>query len=170
MPAYPAPRPAAAAAPSTNTTQISPYLKEQMDRYRQRFSVDNTNRAIGRATTGAMDAAALAAADLKGNLSSRGLVGSEGGNAFLQKRVYGPAQRQAAGAAADIALGNENRLDALTLGGTGLMRAPDDIALANRNLNLQQSGQDFSQAMQQEQFRNQLQQQQYAQYLALLGM
>ena len=172
----PKPMPAAPAAGggggggSTNTAETDPYLKELVDKYRSRFGVDNTERAINRSTTGIMDAAALGAADLKGNLSSRGLVGSEGGNAFLAKRVFGPAQRQAAGAAADIALGNEQRLDALTLGGLGIMNAPGQASRADRGLALSQSGQDFNQSLQQAQLQNQIQQQQMAQWLSLLNM
>ena len=168
------PMPAAPAAGdvggSTNTAQTDPYLKELVDKYRSRFDVDNTQRAINRSTTGIMDAAALGAADLKGNLSSRGLVGSEGGNAFLAKRVFGPAQRQAAGAEADISLGNEQRLDNLTLGGLGIMNAPGQASRADRGLALSQSGQDFDQGLQQAQLQNQMQQQQYAQWLSLLNM
>jgi len=168
MPAATAP--AASGGGSTNTAQTDPNLQKLVDKYMSRFEVDNTQRAINRSTTGIMDAAALGAADPKGNLSSRGLVGSEGGNAFLAKRVFNPAQRQAAGAAADIALGNEQRLDNLTLGGLGIMNAPGQASRADRGLALSQSGQDFDQGLQQAQLQNQMQQQQYAQWLSLLNM
>lgn len=141
------PAPSAGASPGSigsteNYAQNSPNIQEQMDRYRQRFSVDNTNRAIDKSNLGIMDAAALGAADQKANLSRRGVLGSETGARFLQKNVFDPAQRAAAGAAANIAMQREKDLDALVLGGTGLMQAQDQLNLANRGLNLQQISQD----------------------------
>jgi len=122
-----------------NTVAPDPYLEEQVRNLRARMGSDTTERAIGRSTTGILDAAALGAADEgAANLSSRGLVGSGAGQSFLHKRFFDPAQRAAAGAAADIAHQREQDLDRLVLGGTAIMGAPGQYSLANRNLGLQQ--------------------------------
>lgn len=122
-----------------NTVAPDPYLEEQVRNLRARMGADTTERAIGRSTTGILDAAALGAADAgAANLSSRGLVGSGAGQAFLQKRFFDPAQRAAAGAATDIALRREQDLDRLVLGGTSIMGAPGQSSLASRSLGLQQ--------------------------------
>lgn len=164
--------------PISNTTQISPYLQSQIDRYESRFDVDNTKRAIDKSTLGVMDAAALGARDLgAANAARRGISGTGTSAAFLAKRFYEPAQRQAASNAADIAMGRERELDALTLGGTSLMRSPDDISLANRDLALRQalgyegigvqkSGLDLQRAQAEQAIRDN----QISQYLALINM
>jgi hypothetical protein len=117
--------------------ELDPYIQRQIERYEQRFDVDNTQRAIDRANLGIADAAALSAADARAaNLSRRGILGSATGDVYLQKRIFEPARRQAAEAAADIAFANEQRLDQLVLGGTGLMTAPSAIALQQQRLGL----------------------------------
>jgi hypothetical protein len=116
--------------------ELDPYIQRQIQRYEQRFDVDNTKRAIDRSNLGIADAAALSAADAKANMASRGILGTGTGAAYLQKRIFEPARQQAAKAAADIAFANEQRLDALTLGGTGLMTAPSAIALGQQRLGL----------------------------------
>ena len=170
MPSMPAPLPnqsnPAAPVTSTNTSEISPYLKKALGRLDERFSEDNTKRAIQDSNLGISDAAALSAADQKGGLSRRGLVGSEGGATFLSKNVYQPAQRQAAKAAADITLAQQARKDNLVLGSQGLVQAPDQINLANR---AEASREQEAQAQQQMQ-QAQLQQQQQSQWLSLMGM
>jgi hypothetical protein len=138
-----APAPGAPApGQTTNTAANSPNLQRHMDRYESRFDVDNTKRAIDKSNLGIMDAAALSAADQKANLSRRGVHGTEVGAANLQKNVFEPAQRAAANAASNIALQRERDLDALVLGGTGIMGAQDNLSLANRGLNLQQLNSD----------------------------
>jgi hypothetical protein len=127
---------------TTNTSQTSPYMEEQINRYRERFNVDNTKRAIDKSNLGIMDAAALASADAKAGQSRRGVLSTGVSAAQNQRNIFEPAQRAAASAAANITMQREKDLDALVLGGTSLMRAPDEIALANRGLNLQQLGQD----------------------------
>lgn len=123
----------------SNTAAPDPYLQEQVANLRARMGSDTTERAIGRSTTGILDAAALGAADEgAANLSSRGLVGSDAGQSFLHKRFFEPAQQAAAGAAADIALKREQDLDRLVLGGTAIMGAPGQSSLSNRGLGLQQ--------------------------------
>ena len=136
------PTPGAPGGGTTNASQASPYLEEQINRYRDRFNVDNTKRAIDKSTLGIMDAAALGAADAKAGQSRRGVLGTEVGAAANQRNIFEPAQRAAASQAANITMQREKDLDALVLGGTSLMRAPDEISLANRGLGLQQLGQD----------------------------
>lgn len=123
----------------SNVSQTDPYLEEQIRLYKDRLKSDPTERAIARATTGAMDAAALGAADLgAASMARRGIIGTGAGSTYLAKNFFRPAQEQAARAATDIALGREGQLDQLVLGGTGLMAAPGQAALANRGLGLQQ--------------------------------
>jgi hypothetical protein len=126
------------AVTNANTAQMSPYLKEQMQRYRDRFSQDNTARAIDQSNLGIADAAALTAADAKAGMSRRGVGGTGTGAAYLTKRVFAPAQREAAGAAASIAMQRQKDLDALVLGGSGIMGAADANNLQNRQLSLEQ--------------------------------
>jgi hypothetical protein len=123
---------------TTNTAEPSPFVQEHIQNYRNRLSEDNTKRAIDKSNLGIADSAALMAADAKAGMSRRGVQGTDTGAAFLQKRVFEPAQRAAAGQAANIALQRERDLDNLVLGGTGIMRLPDEIALANRGMNLDQ--------------------------------
>lgn len=147
------------------SSQISPYLLSQIGRYEDRLKADNTQRAIDRSNLGVADAAALLSADAKANQARRGILGTGAGDAWVNKRITQPAMREAAGRAADIALGRERDLDALVLGGTGLMTAPDAIALENQRLALAQQGQATDQAFraQQAQQAAQLQQQQMQQ-------
>jgi len=135
----------AAATGSTTTTQVSPYLTSQIKRYEDRFKSDPTENAIRRSTQGTMDAAALATADAKGSLSSRGVLGTGIGATFNAKHFTQPAIAQASKSAADIALGREGQLDNLVLGGTGLMTAPDTIAMGNRGQGMAQQQQTWQQ-------------------------
>lgn len=162
-----------AAAPgatgTSNTAQISPYLLSQIGRYEDRLSADTTKRAIDNSNLGIADSAALMAADAKGRMAGRGILNSGAGDAFVNKRITQPAQRQAAGAAADIALGRERDLDNLVLGGTGLMTAPDAIALDSQRLALAQQGQATDQAFRTQQAQQQAQQQQMQMLMSLYG-
>lgn len=122
-----------------NTAQNDPQLAELYQMWKGRMGADTTKRAQDRSTASIMDAAALGAADLRGgNLARRGLVGSGAGDTFLQKRVFAPAQREAAGKAADIALGRERDLDAMVMGGLGIAGAQGNANRADRALALQQ--------------------------------
>lgn len=169
LPKFPtSPTPAAVPAPATsitNTADASPYLKKAMDRLDERYSADDTKRRIQDSNLGIMDAAALSAADQKGGLSRRGLIGSAGASDFLSKRVYQPAQREAAKAASNIELGQQQRLDNLTLGSTALVTAPDTINAENRRIALQQQQENA----QEQQAAQQAQQSQVNQWLSLLG-
>lgn len=139
---------------STTTAQTSPYLEEQINRYRQRFDVDNTKRAIDKANLGIADAAALSAADAKAGQSRRGVLHTGVSAQQNARNIFEPAQRAAAKAASDITLQRERDLDALVLGGTGLMTAPDQINLANREFGLRQMESDRAD----QRFRTQLEQ------------
>lgn len=122
----------------TSSTGRNPDLQWLQDKYKSRFDVDNTKRTIDKSNLGIMDAAALGAADAKANLASRGAIGSGAADAFLQKRIFQPAQREAAGKAADIALQREKDLDALTLGGQGIMSSQANLQLAEKAQALQE--------------------------------
>jgi len=162
----------------SNVAAPDPYLEEQVRNLRARMGSDTTERAIGRSTTGILDAAALGAADEgAANLSSRGLVGSGAGQAFLHKRFFEPAQRAAAGAAEDIAHQREQDLDRLVLGGTAIMGAPGQSSLSNRGLGLQQwqaqtgaanAAQGLS--LEQQRLNQQQQQSQIENWLRMYGM
>lgn len=154
---------------TNNTYTMSPDLKGALDALKARSSTDDTVRATNRATTGAMDAAALQAADLKGSLAGRGLIGGgTAGAAFLNKNVYAPAQRSAAQAASNIALGQQQRLDTLAQAGVNAAAVPEQLSLANRNLGLEQWQAQQSDALAQQDLANRIQQQQVAQWQALL--
>ena len=161
-----------------NTAAPDPYLEEQVRNLRARMGSDTTERAIGRSTTGILDAAALGAADEgASNLASRGLVGSGAGQAFLHKRFFEPAQRAAAGAAEDIAHQREQDLDRLVLGGTAIMGAPGQSSLANRGLGLQQWQAQTGAAnaatglsLEQQRLNQQMQQQQIENWLKMYAM
>jgi hypothetical protein len=155
---------------STNTAGADPYLTQQVDRYNSRFTNDPTKQAVEHSTLGIMDAAALGAADMKGQMGSRGVLNSGAGATFLQKRVFDPAQRAAAGAAGDIAIKRQKQLDDLTLGGTDIMKAPSQLGVQNRELAMRQWEGQQADARAREQLALQRQQaadQQALQWLAL---
>jgi len=110
-----------------------PRLTQQYNQYQSRLSSDTTNRAIGRATLANADIAAGQKANYAEQASARGLSDT-GAASDVADRANEAARRRSAGAAADISLGREGQLDALTLGGLG-------IAGAQSNLNLARSGQ-----------------------------
>jgi hypothetical protein len=74
---------------------------------------DNSKRAIDHAVLGTMDAAALGAKDMGANMARRGISGTGAGATFLNKNVFQPAQRTAAGQATDISLAEQARQDDL---------------------------------------------------------
>lgn len=133
---------------STNTADMDPTIAKQLALYNQRLGADPSKRAIQTSTLGIQDAAALSAADAKGIMSRRGILGSGAGDTFLQNKIFAPAQRQAAGAAAQIAQAEEQRKDNLVLGGVPLAQAPGNMAIQNKNLALNQQGQAFNQNFQ----------------------
>src|SRR5947207_5449668 len=77
---------------------------------------------MGRASSSIADAAAGRKAGMATTLAERGVTQGVGDQET--GKVDAAAARQQAGAAADISLGRERDLDALTLGGQGIMSAP----------------------------------------------
>lgn len=122
----------------SNVAGTDPNLQYQIDQYKARLGNDVTQRATDAATSQIRDAASGMAQEEKANLARRGILDSGAGQRYIDQTIMGPAQRQIAKAAADIQLGRQSQLDALVLGGTGLMGMPGQQNLANRQLGLQQ--------------------------------
>lgn len=162
--------PAPAANTWTNEGAVPDYLMGAVKRLEGRSDASNTARAIDKSNAGIADSAALLAKDAKANMGSRGVMGTGVGNAYLQKNVFQPAQRMAAKGASDISQGEQTRLDNLALGGTAVLTAPSQIALANQGLNLQQQGQQQNFALQQQQLKMQQDEAEMAKYRALMQM
>jgi hypothetical protein len=156
-------------APTTNTAGADPNLGWLIDKYKGRFDSNNTQRAIDKSNLGIADAAALLGKDAQAGLAARGARGSGVAGAFIQKHITDQAQRQAAGAASDIAQGEQSRLDNLTLGGLGIMKSPADIALSQQGLANQQYATSAQIQMQQQQFQAQQQQAQLAALMAMMN-
>jgi hypothetical protein len=148
--------------PINNNAATNPDMKWLIDKYKDRFSPDTTKREIDRSNAGITDAAALLNKDAQAGLAQRGARNSGVAGAFIQKHITDPAQRQAAGAAADIAQNNERRLDQLTMAGSGIVNAPAQLQLEQQRLALQQYQTNAQLEMQRSQ-------QQQAQLLALLN-
>lgn len=167
LPAMPASAATAAApaAATSNTSEVDPYVKKALDRLDSRFSEDDTKRRIQDSNLGIADAAALSAADQKGGLARRGLIGSAGASEFLSKNVFQPAQRQAAKAASDITLGQQARQDSLAEAAAGASTAPATIQAENRRIAIQQQQENASE----QQAAQAAQQQQVSQWLSLLS-
>lgn len=127
-----------------------PLLMENVQNLRNRLSTDTTGRAIDRAGSKIADAAAGAKAGMRTNLARRGISGTGAGEQQLEQ-VDQAAQRAQAGSAADISLGREHDLDALVLGGEGIMRAPGEMGLAKEGQILSTIGQGAGNAAQREQ-------------------
>lgn len=109
-----------------------PRLTQQYNQYQSRLGADVTKRAIGRATLANADVATGQKQAYQEAAAARGVSGT-GAAADVSGRFDEAARRRSAGAAADISLGREGQLDALTLGGLG-------IAGAQSNLNLARAG------------------------------
>lgn len=159
---------APAVGPTTNTAGPDPNLTWLTDKYKSRFDASNVGRQIDRSNAAIADSAALMNKDAQAGLASRGARGSGVAGAFIQKNITDKAQRQAAGAAADITQGEQTRLDNLTLGGTGIMGAQSNLALGQQSLANQQYATSASVAMQQQQMQQQMQQQQLQALLSIM--
>lgn len=152
----------------------------QQDAYntlKGRMSADNSQRAIDKAVMGTMDAAALGAKDLGANLARRGLSGTGAGATFLQRNVFQPAQREAAGKSADIALAEQARQDQLaqSLYGAaqGLGSSAGNISgqnLANRQFGLGTWEAQQADARQRAQMEQQARDSELARWMALSQM
>jgi hypothetical protein len=144
---------------------------DQVAALKQRESTDPTQRAIERSTTGTLDAAALGAADAgAANLAARGLTGTGAGAAFLNKQFFAPAQRAASQSAADISLQRERDLDALVLGGQGIMSAPGQMGLAQKELGLRQYQTEAGLTVQEQQLALEAQKAQMDAWLKMYGI
>lgn len=122
----------------TNTAQASPGLSYLTEKYKERLGAEPTERAVNMASSQARDVASGLAKEMEADFARRGILGTGAASQELQKRVYDPLQRQIAGQSAQIALGREGDLDRMVLGGVGLMQAPEQLALAQQGLGLQQ--------------------------------
>lgn len=114
---------------------MDPNLQTQVDRLGQRLSTDTTQHAIQRAGGAIRDQASAQQAALKTNLARRGIGGSGAGDQ-LSQNIDARSQRAQAGSASDISLGRERDLDALTLGGQGIMSAPGQFGMQRDNQDL----------------------------------
>jgi len=153
----------AAGAPATTSVQLSPgvgsaieasaaelaklkaqppdpNLQKQIDRLEARLSTDTTGRAIDRAGSAITDAAAGRKSALRTEQARRGTLGTGTGDQ-QSGQIDAAAARLQAGSAADISLGRESQLDALTLGGQGIMAAPGQLGLARDSQILSAIGQ-----------------------------
>jgi hypothetical protein len=113
-----------------------PNLQTQVNRLGQRLSTDTTQHAIDRAQGNIRDQAAGQQAALRTRNARSGV---EGGAAMqMGQNIDARSQRAQAGAASDISLGRERDLDALTLGGQGIMSAPGQFTQNKNNTDLGQ--------------------------------
>lgn len=121
----------------TNNVDPSQSLKWLEDQYKSRLSNDPTQRAMDRSTSQIRDATTGLGKELGGNMSRRGISGSG-----IQKSdnigLAQDAQRQIANASGQIALGRERDLDAMTMGGLGIMGAQDQLGLQKQQQGLNQ--------------------------------
>jgi len=106
-----------------------PRLTDQYNQYQSRLNSDTTHRAIGRATLANADMAAGQKQAYAEAAAAKGISGT-GAGADVSGRIDEAARRRSAGAAADISLGREGQLDALTLGGLGIAGAQSQLNLA----------------------------------------
>ena len=121
----------------TNNVDPSQNLKWLEDQYKSRLTNDPTQRAMDRATSQIRDATTGLGKELGGNMARRGIAQS-GIQTSGQQALAGDAQRQIANASSNIALGRERDLDALTMGGLGIMGAQDQLGLQKQQQGLNQ--------------------------------
>ena len=107
--------------------QADPNLQTQVDRLNQRMSSDTSALQKNKALT---DLAAQGSAMKEQALARASMSGQATGGAMSD--IEAAIQRQQAAAAQGIDIGQQNRLDALTLGGQGIMAAPGQDAFARQ--------------------------------------
>lgn len=102
-----------------------------IDQYKSRLTNDPTQRAVNRVASATRGQAALQ------QKQANAQAAMQGGNAGAHSAaIQSQAGRNLSKATADIALGRERDLDAMTLGGLGIMNAPNQSALIKSgNLN-----------------------------------
>lgn len=110
-----------------------PNLQTQVDRLGQRLSTNTTQRAIDVANSDVKARTGAANEALTTDLARRGVLGT-GAEAQLRQRITEAGQRESARNAANISLGRERDLDALTLGGQGIMAAPGQYQLQREGM------------------------------------
>lgn len=101
--------------------QMDPYLMESIQNLRTQMGSDQTNRATNRALSSIRDQAS----GLSEAAKERAAMAGQGGG--MQGKISEAAQRQGAKAASDIQLAQQQRKDALTLGGAGILGAPAQL-------------------------------------------
>lgn len=99
--------------------KVDQNLQFQVDQYKSRLGEGPTTRAIERSASAIRDQMAGMQADAEQAGAATGR-----GKGFQAGAIGEAGQRALAGSSADIALGRERDLDALTLGGQGIMAAP----------------------------------------------
>lgn len=116
---------------SNRPPTADPLLLEQVQNLRNRMSADTTKQAIGKAQGNTADVAAGAAQAARERASAQGTAGNVEG---VQQGIDERSQRIQAGQATDITLDREKQLDALTLGGQGIMSAPGQRELTQTGM------------------------------------
>lgn len=132
----PAPAPAPNLSNITGRDENLDYLTAE---YKKRLGQEPTQRAMDRAASEIRDTASGLQKELGESIARRGFsAGTSGVEDELRTRLAEGAQRAIGKSSADISLGREKDLDALVMGGAGLMRAPSELALARQGLGLRQ--------------------------------
>lgn len=147
--------------------QDDPRMVEAYGLLKGRMGEDNSKRAIDKAVMGTMDAAALGAKDLGANMARRGISGTGTGATFLNRNVFQPAQREAAGQAASISLAEQDRQDRLAQSLQGPAAGIAGQNLANRNFGLSTWQAQQQEALQRAQMEQQARESELARWMAL---
>lgn len=160
---------------AVNTAAADPLLQSAIKTFQDRAKADNTKRATDRVFGAAKGGAAALNNDLDAQMARRGIGGS-GLDARARTQVSEAAARAAAGGAANIQLGQQDRLDRLAQAGTQVAMMPANLALQQQGLGIQQlslqnqaQNQQAQLAMQQQAQQQAQQQQQMQNWLALMN-
>ena len=156
---------------AVNTAAPDPLLSSAIKTFQDRAKADNTKRATDKVFSGAKSAAAGLNNDLDAQMARRGIGGS-GLDARARTQVSEAAARAAAGGAANIQLGQQDRLDRLAQAGAGIAAMPAQLALQQQGLGIQQMSLQNQAQNQQAQLAMQqqaAQQQQMQNWLALMN-
>lgn len=114
--------------------QGDPNLQTQVNRLGDRMSSDTRESAQNFAAQDVGGRARAANAALTEQLARRGIRNDTNFAAEQQQQIETNAMRENARNAAQIGMGHEQRLDALTLGGQQIMSAPGQYGLARENM------------------------------------
>jgi hypothetical protein len=121
-------------------TQGDPLLQEQVGNLRNRMSADPRQRAQDFAAQDIGARQRAGQAGLSEDMARRGIAGDSGAAMELRSKINETAMKESARSAAGIALGRERDLDALTLGGQGIMSAPGQYGLQREGMTNQLMG------------------------------